>query len=182
MTGDVFARRILVEANLVTGDHTGAVAIIAHEFDAAVAALTAERDAIQERVRKLRSGLFYDEHDDGEGSGLPFKNLDDCRACGAGILPENRRIADGCPCNSARGVNHGLVPVSTCTCAECDPAQTGSTRYKRDELHISLERQAAQLRAEVVLVAKDRDICRDQRDADRSERDASNLKREEQWK
>ena len=33
------------------------------------------------------------------------------------------------PCNSGRGVNHGLVPLKTCTCVECDPAQTGSTRY-----------------------------------------------------
>jgi hypothetical protein len=51
-----------------------------------------------------------------------------CRACGGMILPENRGIADGCPCNSARGVNHGLVPKNTCTCVECDPNQTGSTR------------------------------------------------------
>lgn len=59
-----------------------------------------------------------------EWSGPP----DLCRGCGGMILPENRRIADGCPCNSPRGVNHGLVPKNTCTCPECDPAGTGSTR------------------------------------------------------
>ncbi len=52
-----------------------------------------------------------------------------CRACGEPLWPKNERIADGCPCNSPRGVNHGLVPKATCTCVECDPAQTGSTRY-----------------------------------------------------
>lgn len=52
-----------------------------------------------------------------------------CRACGTPLLPENIRVADGCPCNSARGVNHGLVPELTCTCVVCDPGQSGSTRY-----------------------------------------------------
>jgi hypothetical protein len=52
-----------------------------------------------------------------------------CRACGKELLPENIRIADGCPCNSARGVNHGLVAANTCTCVICDPEQSGSTRY-----------------------------------------------------
>jgi hypothetical protein len=64
-----------------------------------------------------------------ENGDFPYSNPDLCRACGKMILPENRRIADGCPCNSPRGVNHGLVPKNTCTCLECDPAQTGSTRY-----------------------------------------------------
>ncbi len=54
-----------------------------------------------------------------------------CRGCGAPLrLPENQRIADGCPCNSARGVNHGLVRKNTCTCIECDPEQTGSVRLE----------------------------------------------------
>lgn len=53
-----------------------------------------------------------------------------CRACNRALLSENIRVADGCPCNSPRGVNHGLVPKNTCTCNECDPAQTGSTRYQ----------------------------------------------------
>jgi hypothetical protein len=43
-------------------------------------------------------------------------------------MAENLRVADGCPCNSGRGDNHGIVPKDTCTCAICDPAQTGSTR------------------------------------------------------
>lgn len=48
-----------------------------------------------------------------------------CRACGAVLVMDNYRMADGCPCNSGRGVNHGLVPILTCTCAECNPYQTG---------------------------------------------------------
>lgn len=56
-----------------------------------------------------------------------------CRACCKPLLAANCRIADGCPCNSARGVNHGVVPVATCTCVECDPEQTGSTRYPQPE-------------------------------------------------
>lgn len=66
----------------------------------------------------------------------PFEDLfgppDDCRHCGGALLVENRRIADGCPCNSPRGINHGLVAKNTCTCLECDPAQTGSTRISGD--------------------------------------------------
>lgn len=53
---------------------------------------------------------------------------DACRGCGKPLLPHNSVAADGCPCNSPRGVNHGLVPKNTCTCVECDPAQTGSAR------------------------------------------------------
>lgn len=52
-----------------------------------------------------------------------------CRGCGKPLDAENRRVADGCPCNSPRGVNHGLVARETCTCAVCDPEQTGATRY-----------------------------------------------------
>jgi hypothetical protein len=52
-----------------------------------------------------------------------------CRACRSLLRPENLRVADGCLCNSPRGVNHGLVPTDICTCPECDPAQTGGTRY-----------------------------------------------------
>lgn len=51
-----------------------------------------------------------------------------CRACGASLLPPSSGIADGCPCNAPRGVNHGLVEKYSCTCDICDPAQTGSTR------------------------------------------------------
>lgn len=55
-----------------------------------------------------------------------------CRACGKPILTD--RVADGCPCNSPRGVNHGIVPAYVCTCPECDPAQTGSVRARPDEI------------------------------------------------
>ena len=58
-----------------------------------------------------------------------MRNSRKCRGCGADLKPENYLFADGCPCNSPRGVNHGLVNVLTCTCDECDPAQTGSSRY-----------------------------------------------------
>lgn len=51
-----------------------------------------------------------------------------CGACGAALQAENARVADGCPCNSARGVNHGLVPADVCTCSVCDPNETGSSR------------------------------------------------------
>lgn len=50
-----------------------------------------------------------------------------CRGCGK-TLDTNNYMADGCPCNSPRGVNHGLVPVNVCTCEACDPEQTGSIR------------------------------------------------------
>lgn len=51
------------------------------------------------------------------------------KRCGAPISPDNHdKIADGCPCNTPRGINHGLVPKNTCTCEECDPEQTGSVR------------------------------------------------------
>lgn len=69
---------------------------------------------------------FYDEDENGD---FPYTNPDLCRGCKGMILPENRTIADGCSCNSPRGINHGLVPKNTCTCTICDPMQTGSTRY-----------------------------------------------------
>jgi hypothetical protein len=65
-----------------------------------------------------------------EGENI-YTDCDSCRACGETLLPENRCIADGCPCNSPRGINHGLVAKNTCTCTECDPDQTGSTRISR---------------------------------------------------
>jgi len=52
-----------------------------------------------------------------------------CRGCGKPLLPENLWMADGCPCNSRRGINHGLVAKNICTCIECDPEQTGATRH-----------------------------------------------------
>ncbi len=55
-----------------------------------------------------------------------------CKACGKPLLPENfAGIADGCPCNSPRGVNHGIVPRNTCTCSICDPEQTGAVRQPK---------------------------------------------------
>lgn len=48
-----------------------------------------------------------------------------CNGCG---LPLKGHVADGCPCNSPRGINHGIVPKHVCTCDECDPEQTGSVR------------------------------------------------------
>lgn len=52
-----------------------------------------------------------------------------CRHCGSKLPETNYWIADGCPCNCRRGINHGIVPKLVCTCVECDPAQTGSSRY-----------------------------------------------------
>lgn len=60
-----------------------------------------------------------------------FAPPDLCRGCGKMLLPENRLISDGCPCNSPRGINHGLVAKNTCTCDICDPLQTGSTRISK---------------------------------------------------
>lgn len=65
----------------------------------------------------------------------PFSHREDCpiaggkcRGCEKPLLKANRNMADGCPCNAPRGVNHGLVPGNVCTCVECDPEQTGSVR------------------------------------------------------
>jgi hypothetical protein len=54
-----------------------------------------------------------------------------CRACRKRLLVGNDTIADGCPCNSGRGVNHGVVRPEVCTCVVCDPAQTGSSRVRK---------------------------------------------------
>lgn len=52
-----------------------------------------------------------------------------CQGCGAALDPNYYdKLADGCPCNSMRGINHGLIPIRTCTCVICDPEQTGSVR------------------------------------------------------
>ncbi len=56
--------------------------------------------------------------------------MEQCRHCGQNLLPENAQMADGCPCNSGRGINHGLVDVLTCTCNVCDPAGTGGSRLR----------------------------------------------------
>jgi hypothetical protein len=75
-----------------------------------------------------RPGLYPWE----ESEGLPLPGAKPwvlCKGCGCALLTTHRRVADGCPCNSPRGINHGLVPKNTCTCVICDPAQTGGTRY-----------------------------------------------------
>lgn len=54
-----------------------------------------------------------------------------CRGCGKTLLTSNATVADGCPCNSTRGINHGVVPKSVCTCVICDPAQTGASRWTK---------------------------------------------------
>lgn len=61
-----------------------------------------------------------------------FTRPQNCLGCGALLFYENRRIADGCSCNSPRGINHDRVAKNTCTCIECDPAQTGSTRIDKN--------------------------------------------------
>ncbi len=53
-----------------------------------------------------------------------------CRFCKNELDIRNLNMADGCPCNSPRGINHGLVDKNVCTCIICDPEQTGSTRVK----------------------------------------------------
>jgi len=50
-----------------------------------------------------------------------------CRGCGR-VLDMKANLCDGCPCNSPKGINHGLVPKRLCTCPECDPEQTGAPR------------------------------------------------------
>ncbi len=54
-----------------------------------------------------------------------------CRGCGKPLGTDRwaARLADGCPCNSPRGINHGLVDRKTCTCIECDPSESGSSRF-----------------------------------------------------
>jgi len=56
-----------------------------------------------------------------------------CMHCGNLIHPNNYWMADGCPCNSRRGMNHGIVPPDVCTCDVCDPEETGTSRYGRGD-------------------------------------------------
>lgn len=53
-----------------------------------------------------------------------------CRNCLYPLTKERYMLwlADGCSCNSRRGINHGLVPENICTCKICDPNETGSVR------------------------------------------------------
>lgn len=75
--------------------------------------LSASRRALHARIAELEEAL---------------RKAPLCRGCGRPLDPSATNIADGCPCNSPRGINHGLVPVNVCTCGRCDPAQTGSVR------------------------------------------------------
>lgn len=70
----------------------------------------------------------------------PFAHRDDChvyrnacQGCGKPILKANLTMSDGCPCNSPRGVNHGLVPKSTCACDACDRGRSPSIESEKRE-------------------------------------------------
>ncbi len=58
----------------------------------------------------------------------PLSSDERSRGCDKRLLRYNCVLADGCPCNSPRGINHGIVPTEVCTCPVCDPAQTGTSR------------------------------------------------------
>ncbi len=58
-----------------------------------------------------------------------------CAECGRPLLLRNVGVADGCPCNAPRGINHGRVPRDVCTCEECDPKRSGSSRCHVDDEH-----------------------------------------------
>lgn len=77
-------------------------------------------DWLQERGRGERAELIRLQC----AIAAPFRHP--CRGCGKPIRTD--RVADGCGCNSPRGVNHGIVPVYVCTCAECDASESGSAR------------------------------------------------------
>lgn len=57
-------------------------------------------------------------------------NNEVCRGCGEWLKAENLNVADGCMCNSPRGINHGIVLKCVCTCDECDPESTGTSRFE----------------------------------------------------
>lgn len=42
-----------------------------------------------------------------------------CNACGQQILMKNLYVDDGCPCNSARGVNFKPEPCARCKVENC---------------------------------------------------------------
>ena len=60
-------------------------------------------------------------------------NMKVCRGCGKKLEDSNRTLADGCPCNTPRGVNHGLVDPLVCTCGVCDPKETGASRWRPEQ-------------------------------------------------
>lgn len=55
-----------------------------------------------------------------------------CRGCGAPLLPENALADDGCPCNSARGLNWPPMPCAICRVDDCvKPAHRATTEEER---------------------------------------------------
>lgn len=84
-----------------------------------------------DRIAERRAGGISEAESTMSGSTRHRTHLDLlCRGCKEPLVPENSRVADGCPCNSGRGINHGLVPSRVCTCDECDPEKTGSSRAR----------------------------------------------------
>ena len=63
-----------------------------------------------------------------------------CKACGLPL--GDYCVADGCSCNSPRGVNHGSVPTYVCTCSVCDPQQTGGVRERPPVVDLLLARES----------------------------------------
>jgi hypothetical protein len=106
------------------------------ELRAALAEVDGRLKAMEARAQKLARELEDAQNalaeKDAEIERLKEQRLDLCQGCAKPLVPENYQLADGCPCNSRRGINHGLVPASVCTCKECDPAETGSSRFRPD--------------------------------------------------
>lgn len=70
-------------------------------------------------------GAWNERHKNGQ-CGV---NNEKCRGCDHWLEFNNLSIADGCPCNSPRGINHGIVPKEVCTCEVCDSESTGTSRF-----------------------------------------------------
>lgn len=94
-----------------------------------------------------------------------------CRGCGKLLEMTSLalRTCDGCPCNSPRGINHGLVAKEVCTCTECDPKGLGASRI-RDYYEVEQQLAAARREAsnavfaakvmEEVAAARDAELAR----------------------
>jgi hypothetical protein len=107
-----------------TADAHVAVATLLSGFEALAGAKAPDRDD----ARFAKELLLAEASGFDQGRYAAVAEPPHCRACGKELTPECAWVADGCPCNSQRGINHGLVPRRTCTCEACDPEQTGSTR------------------------------------------------------
>lgn len=125
------------------------VADIASKWHKTAVAKKAHGPAMYQAVREAFAAGLAQGRDDGareldvadKALAGALSNLDQwrvyhkhCRNCGSVLMPTNQVVADGCPCNSGRGINHGLVAATVCTCAVCDPAQTGSSRFTADAI------------------------------------------------